>query len=304
MPNINLYDSYNKKRRKFGVNNSTRFQDSFVEAVNLTYGEMNNLVFQADTLTPINSFDDVIDNRLASFTDITLDASANIAISDNEFWSAEYDFERLSDTNGFVDTIDDGADIVLSITNGVFSVVDGIVLNATVELPDLNTFTLVFESNSDGNRLLVNDVEYGMTYTAGDATTTVPIGTADPMTGHIISATTGYTLNRMRFLSSATALYDFLINEGTGSTLTDEIANYTAAIASEVWKTVYIEPSSGLSTLYVAPFDMAMDYHLQDGGEWAIEAEPERERKWYNRGVQNARNTFQNTTPYSNPLGI
>jgi hypothetical protein len=265
---------------------------------------MNNLVFQADTLAPINSFDDVIDNRLASFTTITLDASANIAISDNEFWSAEYDFERLSDTNTFVDTIDDGADIILSITNGVFSIVDGVALNATVELPDLNTFKLVFESNSDGNRLLVNDVEYGMTYTAGDAETTISIGTADPTTGHIISATTGYTLNRMRFLSSATALYDFLINEGTGSTLTDEIANYTALIDTPVWKTVYIEPSSGLNVRYVAPFNAAIDYHLQEGNEWALENEPDRERRWYKRGVQNARNTFQNTTTYSNPLGI
>jgi hypothetical protein len=301
MANINLYDSYNKKRRKFGVNNSTRFQDSFVEAVNLTYGEMNNLVFQAETLAQINSFDDVIDNRLASFTTITLDASANIAISDNEFWSAEYDFERLSDTNGFVDTINDGADIIISIANGVLTVNDVGNVVGTLTLPDLNTFTLVVESNSTGNRVLINGDDYGLTYTTGDDETSIPIGT---VATHVISATTGYTLNRMRFLSSATALYDFLINEGTGGTLTDEIANYTAAIASEVWKTVYIEPSSGLSTLYVAPFDMAMDYHLQDGGEWAIEAEPERERKWYNRGVQNARNTFQNTTPYSNPLGI
>jgi hypothetical protein len=299
--NINLYDSYNKKRRKFGVNNSTRFQDSFVEAVNLTYGEMNNLVFQAETLAQINSFDDVIDNRLASFTTITLDASANIAISDNEFWSAEYDFERLSDTNGFVDTINDGADIIISIANGVLTVNDVGNVVGTLTLPDLNTFTLVVESNSSGNKVVINDSEYDLTYTTGDADTSIPIGTVGT---HVISATTGYTLNRMRFLSSATALYDFLINEGTGSTLTDEIANYTAAIVDEVWKTVYIEPSSGLSTLYVAPFDMAMDYHLQDGGEWAIEAEPERERKWYNRGVQNARNTFQNTTPYSNPLGI
>jgi hypothetical protein len=299
--NINLYDAYNKKRRKFGVNNSTRFQDSFVEAVNLTYGEMNNLVFQADTLTPINSFDDVIDNRLASFTTITLDASANIAISDNEFWSAEYDFERLSDTNGFVDTINDGADIIISIANGVLTVNDVGNVVGTLTLPDLNTFTLVVESNSTGNKVLINDDEYGLTYTTGDADTSIPIGT---VATHVISATTGYTLNRMRFLSSATALYDFLINEGTGGTLTDEIASYTAAVATEVWKTVYIEPSSGLNVRYVAPFDMAMDYHLQDGGEWAIEAEPERERKWYNRGVQNARNTFQNTTTYSNPLGI
>jgi len=69
MANINLYDTYNKKRRKFGVNDSTRFQESFVEAVNLTYGEMNNLVFQANTLAPINSFDDVIDKRSMTLRD-------------------------------------------------------------------------------------------------------------------------------------------------------------------------------------------------------------------------------------------
>ena len=109
----------------------------------------------------------------------------------------------------------------------------------------------------------------------------------------------------MRFLSSATAIYDFLINEGgTSTTLTDEIGSYTATVASPVWEIAYIEPSSGLDQLYVSPFDMGLDYHLQDGGEWAIEAEPERERKWYSRGIQNARNTFQNTTTYSNPLGI
>ena len=301
MANINLYDTYNKKRRKFGVNDSTRFQESFVEAVNLTYGEINNLVFQANTLAPIDSFDDVIDNRLASFTDITLDSSADVAISDNEFWSAEYDFERLSNTNGFVDTINDGADIIISIASGVLTVNDATNVVGTLTLPDLDTFTLRVESHSGGNKVLINGDEYGLTYTTGDADTTIAIGT---VATHIISATTGYTLNKMRFLSSATALYDFLINEGTGATLTDEIASYTATITDPVWKTVYIEPSSGLDQLYVSPFDMGLDYHLQDGGEWAIEAEPERERKWYGRGIQNARNTFQNNTTYSNPLGI
>jgi hypothetical protein len=305
MANINLYDTYNNKRRKFGVNDSVRFQDSFVDAVNLTNGELNNLVFQDETLSMINSFDDIIDNRLISFADITFDAASNVAIEGREFWSAEYDFERLSDTNEFVDTLDDGADIILSISNGVFSIVDGVSLDGTVTLPDVDVFTLVFESHNEGNRLLVNGIEYGLTYTAGDATTTVTIGTLNATTGRIISATTGYTLNRVRFLSSATAIYDFLINEGGIATaLIDEIAEYVATVDSPVWKSVYIEPSSGLSTRYVSPFSMAIDYHLQDGGEWAIEAEPERERKWYGRGIQNARNTFQNTTTYTNPLGI
>jgi hypothetical protein len=306
MANINLYDTYNKKRRKFGVNDSTRFQESFVEAVNLTYGEMNNLVFQANTLAPINSFDDVIDKRLASFSTITFDTSPTSeslnAISDREFWSAEYDFERLSDTNGFTDTITDGTNVVISIASGVLTVTHTGLVVGTLTLPDLDTFTLRVESYSDGNKVLINGDEYGLTYTTGDADTTIAIGT---VTAHVVSATTGYTLNRMRFLSSATVVYDFLINEGTGVTLTDEVGAYTATVdATKVWETVYIEPSSGLDQLYVSPFDMGLDYHLQDGGEWAIEAEPERERKWYGRGIQNARNTFQNTTTYSNPLGI
>jgi hypothetical protein len=285
------------------VNDSVRFQDSFVDAVNLTNGELNNLVFQNETLSMINSFDDIIDNRLISFTTITFDAASNVAIEGREFWSAEYDFERLSDTNGFVDTITDGTNIVISIANGVLSVVNTGLLDGTLTLPDLNTFTIQVESNSEGNQVLINGIEYGLTYTLGDAETTMTIGT---VTDRVISATTGYTLNRVRFLSSATAIYDFLINEGTGQTLTDEVAEYTGAILPNpaVWKTVYIEPSSGLSTLYISPFSMAIDYHLQDGGEWAIEAEPERERKWYGRGIKDARNTFQNTTTYTNPQGI
>ena len=227
MANINLYDTYNKKRRKFGVNDSTRFQESFVEAANLTYGEMNNLVFQANTLEPINSFDDVIDNRLISFTDITFDAASNVAIQSREFWSVEYDFERLSDTNGFTDTItDDASNVVISITNGVLSVV-GDAINGTLTLPSTNTFTLIFESSAGGNGVTIDGDSYGMTYTVGDADTPQAIGA---LTSRVISATTGYTLNRTRFLSSATAIYDFLINEGSGVSLTDEIAGYVATI--------------------------------------------------------------------------
>jgi hypothetical protein len=49
---------------------------------------------------------------------------------------------------------------------------------------------------------------------------------------------------------------------------------------------------------------MGLDYHLQDGGEWALEPEPERERKWYGRGIKDARNIFQQTTTYTSPLGV
>jgi hypothetical protein len=239
---------------------------------------------------------------------MTLDATQtppvpeiNNAISDREFWAIEYDFERLSNTNTFIDTITDGTNITLSVTNGVFSIVCGATLSATGTIPDLDTFNLRFESTSDGNALLVNGDTVALTYTQGDAETSQAIGT---VTAHVVSAMTGYTLNRTRFLSSATAIYDFLINEGTSDTLTDVIAGYTATLTDAVWETVYIEPSSGLNELYLSPFDMALDYHLQDGGEWAIEPEVERERKWYGRGVKNATNTFQNTTTYTNPLGI
>jgi len=105
MANINLYDAYNQKRRKFGVNDTPRFRDSFVDAVNLTYAEMNDMVFQSEVLSSIGSFDDVIDDRLAAFTTLTFDAGSNTAIGNREFWSAEYNFERLSDTNSFTDTI-------------------------------------------------------------------------------------------------------------------------------------------------------------------------------------------------------
>jgi hypothetical protein len=310
MANINLYDAYNQKRRKFGLNDSARFRSSFVDAVNFSFAEFNNLVFGAETLGQIGSFDDVIDERLSSFLTLTFDASptseVNDAISNREFWAAEWDFERLSDTNGFTDTITDGSGVVLSIADGVSSVVGGSV-SATVALPSADTFTLRFESTEDGNALLVNGVEVSMTYTDGDEDTTQSIV---DVTEHVIDGVSGYTLNRTRFLTSATAIYDFLINEGTGVTITDVItaANttpYTAELdATAVWKTVYIEPSSGLSTRYSACLDMGLDYHLQDGGEWALEPEPERERKWYGRGIKDARNLFQQIAPYGNPLGI
>jgi hypothetical protein len=299
--NINLYDAYNQKRRKFGLNDSARFRSSFVDAVNFSFSELNNLVFQAETLGSIGSFDDVIDERLASFTSLTFDAPSNTAIESREFWSAEWDFERLSDTNGFIDTIaDDSSDVVLSISNGIFSIV-GAAVSATGTIPDLDTFTMRFESTSEGTALLVDGDTVGLTYTFGDSDTPQAIGA---ITSHVISAVSGYTLNRTRFLSSATVLYDFLINEGTGATLTDLVDAYEITIIGAGWNTVYIEPSSGLSTRYKAILDMGLDYHLQDGGEWALEPEPERERKWYGRGIKDARNIFQQTTTYTSPLGV
>jgi hypothetical protein len=126
-----------------------------------------------------------------------------------------------------------------------------------------------------------------------------------------MNGVTGYVLNQTRFLSSATAIYDFFMNfdslkTATTDTLVDAIGSYDLVGLPDplVWETVYIEPSSGLSTRYKAVLDMGLDYHLQDGGEWALEPEPERERKWYGRGIKDARNIFQQTTTYTSPLGI
>jgi hypothetical protein len=310
--NINLYDAYNQKRRKFGLNDSARFRSSFVDAVNFSFSELNNLVFQAETLGSIGSFDDVIDERLASFTSLTFDAGANTAIESREFWAMEWDFERLSNTNGFIDTITmhDASEVVLSISSGVFSVA-GAAVAATATIPDLDTFTLRFESTSEGTALLVNGDTVALTYTVGDGDTTQAIGAIETNGSHIISDMSGYNLLRTRFLSAATAIYDFNLNldslkTATTDTLVDLINNLelVGLPGTLLWKTVYIEPSSGLSTRYKAVLDMGLDYHLQDGGEWALEIEPERERKWYGRGIKDARNIFQQTTTYTSPLGI
>jgi hypothetical protein len=310
MANINLYDAYNQKRRKFGLNDSARFRSSFVDAVNFSFSELNNLVFQAETLGSIGSFDDVIDERLASFTSMTFDTLADDAISGREFWSIEHTFERLSNTNGFTDTITDGAGtIILSITNGVFSIDGtGATVKATATIPDLDTFTLRFESTSEGTALLVNGDTVSLTYTDGDEDTTQSIGA---VTSRVMNGVTGYVLNQTRFLSSATAIYDFFMNfdslkTATTDTLVDAIGSYDLVGLPDplVWETVYIEPSSGLSTRYKAVLDMGLDYHLQDGNEWAIEPEAERERKWYGRGIKDARNIFQQTTTYTSPLGV
>ena len=120
--NINLYDIYNRKRNKFGILDSTNFQDYFVDSVNLVYSEYNEKVFEASTLEPIGSFDDIIDTRLVKFTDITFDATAdgpNDAIQDREFWSIEWELECTSATNAFQDNID--GNISFSIGNGIFN---------------------------------------------------------------------------------------------------------------------------------------------------------------------------------------
>lgn len=307
MANINLYQSYTSKRHKFGVNDTPRFRQSYLDAVNLTYSELNSDVFLSQVLQPVDSFDNIIDNRLAGFTTLTFDSLADSAIDNREFWSVEYDFERLSDTNTFTDTITDGVGtVVLSITNGVFSVV-GAAVSATGTIPNLDTFKLRFESTSEGNALLVDGDTIALTYSTGSGETSQAITT---VSAHVISAMTGYTLTRTRFLSSATAIYDFLLNNdslksATTDTLVDVIDSLELVGLADplVWEVVYIEPSSGLDNQYLSPFNMGLDFHLQDGGEWAIEPEAERERKWYGRGIRNAKNIRQHNTTYVDPLG-
>jgi len=305
MSNINLYEAYKHKLNKFGLNTSTRFQESFVEAVNLTYSELNDQVFQNQTLGYIDSFDDIIDERLISFGTLTFTTGAGESteiMQSREFWTIEWDLEKTSATNGMVDTIvDDASNVVLSIANGVFSVV-GSTVSATATLPVADTYEMSFTSSSDGNALLVNSAEVELTYTDGDADTAQGIGA---ITSRVISGVSGFTLNKTRFLSAGALLVNFLINEGTGTALVDEVDGHTATLsASPVWATVYIEPSSGLDSQYRSVLNLALDYHLQDGGEWSIEPEVERERKYYDRGIKMARNVFQQNTTYTNPLGI
>ncbi len=303
MPNINLYQSYTSKRHKFGVNDTERFRQSYLDAVNLTYSELNSDVFLTQLLESVPSFDDIIDNRLISFTTLTFDTDADTAIESREFWSVEYDFERLSTTNGFTDTIaDDASNVVISILNGVLTVT-GDTITGTFVLPtDLDVFTLKFESWRDGNRVFINGDEFALTFTLGDGDTTQKIGA---VTTHIVSGVSGYNVLRTRFLSAGSLIYDFLMNEGTTPLISSvgSVDQYEIVVDGGVWNVVYIEPSSGLDSQYLSPFNMGLDFHLQDGGEWAIEPEAERERKWYGRGIRNAKNILQHNTTYVDPLG-
>ena len=308
MPNINLYEAYKRKVRKFGVNDSSTFRDSFADAVNLVYSELNEKVFEANTLNMIDSFDDIIDSRLASVTSMTFDDSSGVndAIQSREFWSVEYELERLSDTNGFTDTIDDdGDDVVVSISNGVVTLTGDSVVGSA-DLPDVSSLTLRIESTSSGNAIYANDVALSVTYTTGDEETAQSIGT---VASHVINGISGYELLSTSFNSDASLVYKFLLNEGTGTAVTSELVDpsssidaFTATLVSPVWEYRYVEPSTSLDSRYSVPFEMGLDYHLQDGGQWALEPEPERERKWYMRGIPAARTAYQQLTTYTSPL--
>ena len=300
---INLYDLYKRKLRKFGrTEENSLFEDSFVDSVNLVYSELNEKVFQANLLDPIGSFDSIIDNRLAKFTTLTYKDASNVndAISDREYWSVEYEFERMSATNGFTDTItDDASNVVISILDNTVSIV-GDTVQASGDLssaPDV--FKLTFVSDTDGNRVIVNDDSIGMVYTTGDEQTTQKIG---EVSSHVVSGVSGLEVLRSRFLSAGTLVYDYLINEGSGALLTDEVADYTADLIDQVWEKRYIEPSTGLDERYRSPMEYGIDWHLQDGGQWALEDDSDREVKWYGRGIRAARNTYQQLTTYKSPL--
>jgi hypothetical protein len=310
MANINLYDAYNSKARKYGINDSDRFRESFVDAVNLAYGEFNDQVFYAETLSMIGSVDDIIESRLKTFTTLTFDNAADgpdEIIENREYWAFEWDVELTSATNGLTDTItDDASNVVFTILNGVFSVA-GSTVAGSATLPDGNRLTIRFESNEDGNELTVDDEAVTMTYTTGDDETSQAIGDVSTAGSHVINGASGLVLRGVRFYASGGKLFDFMMNEDSGATLTDIIGEYTATLSgvpAYVWETVWLEPSSGLSTRYKSPFYMALDYHIQDGGEWSIEPDVDLERKWYGRGIKQARNIYQSIATYVNPLGL
>ena len=307
--NINLYDIYNRKRSKFGINDSDNFRDYFVGALNLTYSELNEKVFQANTLESISSFDDIIDERLASFTSLTFDNAAggpDDAIQGREFWAVEWDLERTSDTNTFTETITDGSNVTLGITNGVFSVAGSSVI-AIGTLPSADTFTVRFESSADGTALSVDGNAIELTYANGDAETSQAIGAT--VSAHVISGVTGYELLKTRFLTAGSLVYEFDMNfdslkAATTDTLVDLINSFELVGLADplVWYTRYIEPSTGLDFRYRSALEMGLDYHLQDGGQFGLEPEPERERKWYSRGIRSAREALAQNTTYVSPL--
>jgi len=303
MPNINLYQAYKRKLRKFGISyGGTEFSASFVDAVNLVFSELNEKVFESDLLQPIAAFDDIIDYRLRAFTSMTFDATAdgpNDAIENREFWRSEYEFERTSDTNSFIDTIsDDNSDVVISITNGVVRVL-GDTVDASFELPDISLFTLAIESSPIGVRAYVDGDTYELEHALGDTDSTQAIG---DVSAHVVSSVSGYEFKRARFFTEGTLVYDFLLDSESTGTVSDVVAEYTADLVDAEWSTRYIDPSTPLDFRYSSAFEMGLDFHLQDGGQWAMEPEAERERKWYGRGIRSARSVYQQQTRYISPL--
>lgn len=329
MPAINLYEAYHSKRRKFGVNDSPRFRESFAEAVNLVHSELNAQVFGEGILPMLSSFDDVIDKRLGAFTKIAFDEGHRLAIGGREYWSVEYDFEVLSATNSFTDTmiLSSMDSIVLKVENGVFSIASPDA-SATAQLPETDAaITILFSSNRSGNRLLVNSGGVGLAhadssdilltdipeldwvpdldiipgYSAGTTESTVKIGT---VTSRELTGISGLELKRTRFYSASSIHADFHMSEGTGSEIVDSVAGNKGVVTGGRWMEVYSGLPGLLGETYRSVFNMGLDYHLQDGGEWAIEPDVERERKWYMRGMRMARDIRHSIEGVSGPLGI
>jgi len=306
MSTINLYEAYKTKLNKFGLNDSARFQSSFVEAVNMVYAEINGLVFLNQTLEYIGSFDDVIDERLASFAGMLFNAPFNTATRGAIYWSVTNRFVPTSSTNDIIDSFaGTSTTINAKILDGVFTLTsDGIIASAT--LPDANAWEITYGSNADGNFVFVNGAELELVYTEGDSSVSMEI---EDSVDEARSITATSAIDGIEFVESSFLLGDSMIaswrmNENTGESLTDLINAYVITVTAPVWRTSYIAPSSGLDSQYRAIFNTALDFHLQDGGEWSIEPEPERERKWYGRGIKNARNIYRNNSTYIPPLGV
>lgn len=283
---INLYQKYKDLIRKFGFMDSQRFRDSFVTAVNDVYSEFNEKVFEANTLSPISSFDDIIDNRLVKFTDITFDAAPNEAIQNREFWTLEYELERTSETNGFSDITDGGVSVVIA--NGVISV--GAV---SAELPSVDIYRISVSSSSEGLTVMVNDSSLITDENS------VPLGA---VSSHVISGVSGFELLKTRFLTSESVVYCFDLNDEE-SPLLDDVNGFEAVITGDQWDTRYVEPTTGLDFRYSVPFSAGLQFHLQDGGEWSIEPDQATEVRWYVRGIRSARTAYQQMTTYVGPQG-
>lgn len=331
MANINLYELYNNKRRKYGVNDSSRYQGAFVEAVNHAFATFNSEVYQADTLCHINDFNDIISQRMVSFSTLTFDDGENLlaAMSGREYWAVEYHLERTNSTNGLTDTITDGAsNVVITISNDSLNLV-GDSVSLDFSLPtDTDALRVLVSSSSSGIRVLVgsDDCSYTTDETIslddvpdldwvpdvdvipalGSTDTPQAIGT---VTARVINGVSGYELISTAFYSSKTKLFEFLLNEATGTTVNSveymgatNAEGYSATVSGQTWITTYVEESCGLDQKYYPYFNSMVEYFLQEGGEWAIEPDLQLEAKM-ERNIRKARNKYSTDTTYTGYLG-
>jgi len=306
MANINLYDMYKRKLRKYGLNDSPRFQDAFVDAVNYSYNELNSQVFESVLVSPIGTFEEVIDTRLTSFSTIEMangSDTSDEALSNRGLFTLEYDLELLDETHSFIDTItyDTNKEFGVSIDDFNIDISDSVSgLSMNYDFTDTSVkFKVVFDE--DGNTLYVNGTAVTPTYAlVSTSATTVLIEAID---SHIMSTQTAAILKRHRALSPETVIYDFLLDDDS-ATVTDSVGSYEGTVADGVWNTYYIKPSSSLDEKYSTVLNAGLDFHLQDGGEWGLEPDVERERKWYGRGIKDGRTIYRQDVTYVNPLGL